>query len=123
MDLIQIGNDGQKIVDTNYWDLDNAKSGAFYLSWNAGAGRLLVPDLRLHEVVEMKTAIELLFEDDSDSPYSEHITIEQCDRSLPASDAGDDFVFLIYGRAGLLAEFTGKYRVVDSLPYLGAWGD
>lgn len=42
--MITISNDGQKIVSTNYWDTEHAKRGFLYLSWNAGAGRLLLPD-------------------------------------------------------------------------------
>ncbi len=39
--FIEIGNKGTEIVKTNYWQLEPAKKGFCYLSWNAGAARLL----------------------------------------------------------------------------------
>ena len=42
--MITITNQGQRITSTNYWDSDNARAGYLYLSWNAGAARLMVPD-------------------------------------------------------------------------------
>ena len=42
--MIMIGNDGPLIARTNYFETELAKNGYFYLSWNAGAARLLVPE-------------------------------------------------------------------------------
>lgn len=41
--MITIANDGQRLVETNYWTLPHAQRGLCYLTANAGALRLLVP--------------------------------------------------------------------------------
>src|ERR1700744_5802447 len=43
--MITIANDGQNLITTNYWDSEYAKMGLIYLTWNAGAARLLLPDV------------------------------------------------------------------------------
>ena len=58
--MLEIRNQGQAILSTNYWDSDHAKAGYFYLSWNAGAGRLLVPDSQKATLREMKGAREVI---------------------------------------------------------------
>src|ERR1017187_6217579 len=111
--LLLISNRGQLVADTNYWDSEHAKNGFFYLSWNAGAGRLLVPDSQKAAIREMRTAkehvvissglwmepdknigramLELLFDDNSDAPYSLFLSAVQTDRTLPDSDQGSEF--------------------------------
>jgi hypothetical protein len=42
--LLSICNSGQDISDTNFWDSEIASRGFTFLSWNAGAARLMVPD-------------------------------------------------------------------------------
>lgn len=82
--FIQISNKGQAVASTNYFDNAHAVSGLFYLTWNAGAGRLLVPDNQKRTLTDMRSAkfvivssgpcveqgrmaaLELLFEDHSD---------------------------------------------------------
>ncbi|KXL10450.1 hypothetical protein AXH19_08415 [Escherichia coli] len=39
-----IENEGQAVAGTDYWQSVQAQAGYVYLSWNAGAARLLVPD-------------------------------------------------------------------------------
>ena len=136
--LITIGNNGQAIAKTNYWDMPNAKKGCFYLSWNASAARLLVPEFQKAAIAEMKTAkeiiisrgiwhphgraaLELLFEDYTNSPFSIHIVTEQCDRLIPETDQGSGFVVAIWTKEGKQFECPGKYRTVDKLPCLAAW--
>lgn len=43
-DLLKFENDGAIIQRTNFFESSIAQSGKMYLSWNAGVGRLLVPD-------------------------------------------------------------------------------
>jgi hypothetical protein len=43
-ELITITNNGPEIEKTNYFDTNCAKEGKLYLSWNAGAARLLIPE-------------------------------------------------------------------------------
>jgi len=36
--MLTIENDGQEIVKTNFWQTEQAKQGAFYLSVESGPG-------------------------------------------------------------------------------------
>lgn len=139
MTALTIKNDGQAIESTNYWDLEQAQRGYVFLSWNAGAGRLLVPDSQAAIIREMKTgkyvivsrgpwkdqggrdAIELLFEDGSDSPFALHLVAEQCDRMIPATDQGGGLVVSVWTRAGEQMRLPGKYRRVEEIPCLAPW--
>ena len=139
--MIKIASNGQAIVDTNYWDSESAKAGSVYLSWNAGAARLLVPPAadklwradmesaknviisRGHWPAQGRTdALEILFDDNSDNPFAVHIGQTQTDRLLPAKEHGRDIVFSVWTQGGKLFERPGKYRVVSEIPCLKAWG-
>lgn len=139
MPTIQIQNNGPDIVSTDYWDSEHAQKGYCYLTWNAGAARLLVPDSLSPALTEMRTAkyviisrgkwrekhdrdaLELLFEDNTDSPYSMHIVAEQSDRLLPENNQGGGFIVTVWTRAGKQLEFPGKYRKVSRIPCLKPW--
>lgn len=139
--LIAIHNRGQDIdlEESNYWDTDMAYHDKLVLSWNAGAGRLLVPDGLTSAIPEMLTgklavitrgawpagqkadAIEIMFDDDSDSPFCLHLSVEQCSQMLPDADIGIEFPFTIWTRVGKVGEMTGQYRRAATLPYLKPW--
>ena len=137
--FITISNRGQAIEDTNYWDHPNAQAGYFYLSWTAGAARLLVPDNQKLSVREMRSAkyvivsrgpwhdqggreaVELLFEDESDCPYCLHLVAEQCDKLIPAAEQGGGFVMTVWTRGGLKLRLPAKYRMVDAIPCMKEW--
>ncbi len=137
--LLIFANDHQNIRSTNYFDSEQAARGFLYLSWNAGAGRLLIPDNKLPLLTEMQTGkfvvvsagpwpeqrrtnvLELMFEDHTDSPLSLHIGSDQCDRVLPSKDEGGGFVIAAWGRDGLLASWPGKFRKVKRIPCLLPW--
>lgn len=137
--MLQIVNQGQIIKSTNYWDSDHARAGYFYLSWNAGAGRVLIPDQAKTYLREMKgasevivsrgswaeqggrDALELMWEDGSDEPFCLHLVAEQCDRLIPDTDQGGGFVIAVWTRSGLKGRWPGRYRVVDHIPYLLPW--
>lgn len=134
-----IQNRGQAIAHTDYWDSEHARAGFVFLSWNAGAARVLLPDSQKAMLRDMKTAkyvivsrgpwpeqgnreaLELLFEDHSDSPFAIHLVAEQCDRLIPESDQGGGFLVSVWTRGGLKLTVPGKYRVVPSLPALSPW--
>lgn len=135
---IIIGNEGQAIRQTNYWDTKQAAAGLVFLSWNAGAARLLVPDAAKGLLSEMRgtkyviisrgsyagrDALELLFEDGSDAPFCIHIMVEQSDRMLPENEQGGGFVVTIWTRGGQKHRYDGKYCVVATLPCLEPWSE
>lgn len=139
--MITITNDEhpQLIKSTNFWTTDYAKQGFCFLSWNAGAGRLLMPESTKNFLKEMRAAnhvvvsrgfwpeagedgIELLFEDYSSEPFCLHLTGRQTDRKLPASDQGGPFRFFVWAKDGLTFEFPAFYRKVKRVPYLKPWG-
>jgi len=139
--FIQIENRCQAIAKTNYFDCEHAQAGMFYLSWNAGAARLLVPDVQKFTLPEMRTAkyvivsrgpwddqggrdaLELLFEDGSDAPFAVHLVAEQTDRLIPEADQGGGFVVTVWTRGGEKMRIPGKYRVADALPCLLPWAE
>lgn len=137
--MLAIKNAGQNIIETNYWDSEHARRGYCYLSWNAGAARLLLPDALKGELREMRgancvivsrgpwheqggrEALELLFEDGSDSPYCLHLVAEQTDRLLPEDNQGGGFVVTVWTRGGEKLRLPGKYRTVAAVPCLDPW--
>jgi hypothetical protein len=141
MDIIKTVNDGRKIADTNYWKSDYARNGYCYLSINAGAYRLLVPKYGKDWVKECQSAqavilsrgtaykykppkddaLEILFEDNTDSPFTIMISPEQMDRMPADEDQGWKGVFHLYfdGSREPVIEFQKVYyRRVQELPCL-----
>lgn len=139
--MIEIQNRGQALVSTNYWDTPHAQAGYCYLSWNAGAARLLIPDNQKVIIREMKGAtevivsrgpwrdqgermgIELLWEDGSDAPFCLHLVEEQCDRVIPSSDQGGGFPVIIWTRGGEKGRWPDRYRIVTEIPWLKPWNE
>jgi hypothetical protein len=136
---VRIENAGQRIIETDYWDSEHAQRGLMYLTWNAGAARLLLPDGIKGELREMRgaryviisrgpwheqggrDALELLFEDGSDAPYVVHLVAEQTDRLLPEDNQGGGFAVTVWTRGGEKLRLPGKYREVETLPCLEPW--
>lgn len=134
-----IANDGERIANTNFWETVWAQNRSFFLSWNAGTGRLLVPDCHRGGLREMATAkyviisrgpwkqqrgvdaLELLFEDGSDNPYYVFIGTDQTDRLLSDYQQGGGFDVTIWTRDGESLRLPGKYRKVPALPCLRSW--
>lgn len=67
--MLKIENRGQVIASTDYWNSEHAVAGYCYLSWNAGAARLLVPALREQWLKEMSGAKYVVV---SRGPWHEH---------------------------------------------------
>jgi hypothetical protein len=137
MDLLEIENDGQEILATNFFETSLATRGGCYLSANAGAFRLLVPPGQEELIDEIKTAreaiisrgpwprmgqteaMEILFEDDTDSPFSLQLGAPQVERFPLPEDEGREFVLTIW-TAGPKKQITlpAYYRRVDNIPCL-----
>lgn len=111
------------------------------MSTNAGTFRLLLPDVLLSEIAEWRgaseviisrgpwpdegrsDALEILFEDGSQEPYSIRIGTEQVDR-MPL-DANRDrrgqpprWRFAVWTSAGKVLNLPCRYRLVKRLPWL-----
>lgn len=139
MGIIHIENAGPELVATNYWQTEHAAQGLLYVSLNAGTFRLLVPASKEGEIPEMLTgqeaivsrgpwdaaggreALEIMFEDGSDAPYSVHLLTEQVDRLPSAADEGRTFVLSIWTEGGKQAQLPAKYRRAKRLPWLRPW--
>jgi len=105
MGIIMVENNCQEIVKSNYWDSTEARAGKYYLSTNAGAFRLLLPNSLLNFVAEMKTGktivvtvgpwprmgvltpcFEIMFDDGSNSPFCLHMNTESTDGIIPNTE-------------------------------------
>lgn len=95
--MITIDNQGADIVHTNYWDSEHAAAGLCFLTANAGAWRLLVPEAAQGLLAEMRTGKhvtiepslhvpgrcwDVVFEDGSASPYALAVDKRQVDRIM-----------------------------------------
>ena len=137
LEILYVRNKGPNLVETNYWSSEYARNGIVYLSWNAQAGRLLIPQKcepwlaqmrsARHVIVSMgrwrekKIAFELLFEDDSDAPFCLHFGKEQTDRIIPESQQGGGFDIVVYTQEGEQFRFPGLYRRVEKIPCGQPW--
>lgn len=142
---VAIANDGPRLTATNYWRSSEARAGACFLSWNAGAARLLVPAARVTEVADaLRTvkgaavtrgrwhgydAYEVLLDDGTDEPWCLHLVATQSsDRLIPAAEAGRAIQLVVYAPAPsapegvkVVAQLPARFRVATSLPDLRPW--
>jgi len=112
--IVTIENDGQIVQRTNYYETEQAKRGEFYLTWNAGCGRLLIPDSHRHFISDMKCnhclvtnkdiGIEILFDDGTDHPFRLMISHEQNDRKIEAGEC----LLSVYVRMGEKYQYPCK---------------
>lgn len=113
---MQIHNDGQRILRTDYWQSDHARRGYAYLSVNAGAVRLLIPRSLQEATEAIRDAraarvqiagacrgdyrpIHVVLDDDSAAPYCLTLDVRQCDRTLPVSEVGRAVPLFAYAPA------------------------
>ncbi len=104
--LITIKNDGNAIREINFWVSSHARKELMYLSGNAGAWRLLVPDICQIHLSEMATgkyaemelsthagvpAVTIWFEDGTRTPYRLLLDLRSVDRKITPLKAGHAF--------------------------------
>lgn len=134
--LITISNNGKELTETNYWELEHSQKGKFYVSINAGCIRLLCPPSQKIMISEMKTGkiiiiskgfwteqnrdgVEIMFEDNSESPFALHLSVEQFD-FVPKD--GKRWRFAIYTKdEGKIFDKKCKVRTVKTIPYMKEW--
>ena len=127
-------NDGPDIINTNYWQSDSPRRGDVHLSINAGAFRMLVPftlgwairerskgsDVIISRgpwlMYNKSDAIEVLFNDDSDKPFTIMVLSNQLN-PLPLDSSCDQrWMFSAWTKDGKKLELPCRYRIVDKLP-------
>ena len=139
-EIITCANDDERLVESNYWDSEPARRGLFYVSINAGAFRLLVPQSEEHLVCEIRTGrhavitsgfhrlelrnmYEIMFEDDTDTPFALWLCHGQFERVFSIADAaGEDRHMIIYTRYCVeVARMPVFFRKTETLPCLKPW--
>lgn len=136
--MIEYTNNGPDIVRTNFWTSGAADDGKFIITCNAGDMRVLLPERYESQVAEMKTgkevlvtrgtfqgqdALELCFDDNSESPYALHTAIQAADM-LP--QLGDRFMASVWTRgsgesAVCQLRVPARYRHAARLPHMKPW--
>ena len=132
--ILEIQNDGPLLVATNYWSSEHAARGYYYLSFNAGTGRLLVPSPMEHFLPDMAAAthavmttgtlrgvasIEILFDDHSGAPFAIQLDARQADRLLDDHDRL--FPLWAYTANGVAGIWRAVTRAGNLLPDLRPW--
>ncbi len=142
-----ITNNDKDITSTDYWTSPAGKLGRFFLSFNAGACRILYPNLPAEDLKAMKLAeeiiisigvspdlgdrlaYEILFDDTGINPYSMHTTTEAADRILGQEDHGKSLEISIWTekikggsrKTCCIFRRKAKFRVVPEIPCLEPW--
>ena len=132
--MLQIHNDGQCIVSTNYWQI--VHDDQCYFSVNARAIRMLAPrglvTWKLCEPAPATTVVvtkymhadgnyemDVVFDDGTEHPYSMNTTRKQWDRHIAASDSGKkDVVFSVWVAGPIeVRQFPCEfYAVIPTMP-------
>jgi hypothetical protein len=113
---LMIENDGPEIKKTNYFESPYAKGNKFYLSFNGGAVRLLLPPILIPEfqnewkiakrfiltrkkMVEfgIQDGYEIWFDDKSKDPFKLQMSSNSSDRLLPKEDHDRTIPFSVWG--------------------------
>ena len=139
--IVRIINNGMDIVSTNYWELPMEDAGQFYVSLYAGAFRVLVPtsyeEKLVPEIMKAKKAIvsrgpwpeqdrddgiEILFENDTESPFFMHLSVDCFDRLPSKSDSGATFVLSVWTKEdGKVREMSAGFRMAPKIPCFEPW--
>jgi hypothetical protein len=147
MDTITITNHGPLITATNFWESEFAERGLAYLSVNAGAFRLMIPDAILQWISEMRPGakhvvvsmlrpekwvegqhcVEWMVEDGSDTPWACQLDPRQVDRLPLPDDTTSQWIASVWdgqrGRPHKCLERPAYFRFVTELPCLKPWTD
>lgn len=140
---IQVSNHGPLILSTNYFASDLAQRGLVWCSVNAGAIRVLLPRERWSDLKDMRAgkycvlsrgpwpeqrkpeAIEIMFEDETDSPYALHLTPESFDLLPAEPEPNREWVLAAYvekdGKPHKSLERICHWRRVSRIPCLQPW--
>ncbi|MDR1496979.1 MAG: hypothetical protein LBS59_01000 [Puniceicoccales bacterium] len=142
MDFLKIENAGAEIVSSNFWGSEYSRKGYYYLSVNAGAFRLLVPQSQHAELEEMrrgaryvvvsmlpkkqweprKFCVQWVVEDGGEEPYAIQMSEPQIDRICTPEDIGKQWIASIWnlkkGVPHKCLERPAFFQIVPALPWL-----
>ena len=107
---------------TTYWDTDEAQAGYCYLSQNAAALRLLVPEARSDWLSEVMTGkkvtieasltipgcFDIVFEDGTDAPFFIALGQDSMDCKLWKTKS---VPFTVWTKSGLVKSFVAKIKI------------
>lgn len=132
--ILTFGNDGKKLVETNYWESCFHAQGAYVVSLNDGCFRLLLPrnlepaldDMRACDFVVItrgtymgrESSFEIMFEDHSQEPFSFHSGPENWMTMPDHTWEKKRNDLYVYTRDGLALELPCYYRTARKLPYM-----
>lgn len=141
--MILVENHGPLITATNYWETEGAAAGKLYCSVNAGAVRILVPNSCRPWIEEWRQAeyailsrgpwpaqnlpeaVEILWEDRSDSPFAVHLTPASFDLLPAEPPAGQGWIVSVWtdkkGSPHKSLERKCHWRRVPKIPWLKPW--
>src|ERR1700722_8109784 len=142
-DIIQISNHGPLIISTNYWESELARNGKLFVSTNAGAIRVLLPPQFYEEINDMRSAsecvlsrgpwpeggqpeaIEIMWDDGSDTPYALYLTPESFDMLPATPEPGREWTCTVWtakdGKPHKSLERRCHWRRVEHIPSLAPW--
>lgn len=141
--MLTITNHGPLIMATNFWTTEQAQAGKLFVSCNAGAVRVLLPEQLRPLIEDMQTsryvvlsrgpwpkeglaeAVELLFEDGTDSPFALHLSPSSFDLLPAEPESGKEWVLSVWdrrkNRPHKSLERRCHWRRVDKIPCLQPW--
>jgi hypothetical protein len=141
--MIEIHNHGPLVLSTNYWNAELARAGKLFVSVNAGAIRILLPPSRYPDLADMRAAkycvlsrgpwpaeghaegVEIMFEDESQSPYCLHLTADSFDLLPAEPERGREWTLSAYtakdGKPHRALDKLCHWRRVDKIPCMRAW--
>lgn len=123
------------ITDTTYWETDVCDYGKYYLVFYTNTYSLLLPDNKddwLTEILEAETVVitrgsyngnddcfEIMFEDNTETPYMIIISDEQFSRVSPLKEGWNGKLYIYVGSIYNCKRDFNKvyYRTADTLPY------
>lgn len=143
---LKIKNNGADIAASDYWHSEYARAGKMIVSCNAGAIRLLIPPQMRPALNAMRgaeyaivsrgpwpeagatEAVEILFDDYTDSPWAAHLTPESFINGLPSEPPpGKLWRVTVWdckkGKPKKAIDLPCRWRRVASLPCLRPWSE
>lgn len=141
--MIEITNHGPLILSSTFWGSPHEQAGKLFVSPNAGAIRVLIPSQHRGIIEECRQsryavlsrgpwpemgladAVEIMFEDGSDSPFALHLSPESFGGMPGEPEAGREWVVALWtakkGRPHKSLERVCHWRRVASIPCLEPW--